>query len=137
MKALAILGSTVAGVLLLISSDDASHLPSPAQPNKGGAPPQIIHRSPAIGGAVRTPVVTPPVVVRTPTPLVVHRTPTIVAAPRSAVIVQQPIRPVVKENVNVFVNKNINKFVGPTGKGPPARVVERPKIEIGGKGAIH
>jgi hypothetical protein len=139
MKALAILGTTVAGVLLLVSADDASNLPSPAQPKKGGGSPPIIHHSPAIGGAVHTPVVHPPVVAKPPVvhPPVVTRTPTIVTPPRKAVVVQQPIKPVVKENVNVFVNKNVNKFVGPTGKGPTNVVVQRPKIEIGGKGGTH
>jgi hypothetical protein len=147
MKVLAILGTTVAGVLLLVAADDASTLSSTAQPKKGApTPPPIIHRSPAIGGGVRAPVVQPPVVrapvvqppvVKAPVvqPHVVQRAPAIVTAPRNPVIVQQPIKPIVKENVNTFVNKNVTKFVGPTGPSP--RVVERPKIEIGGKGAEH
>jgi hypothetical protein len=134
MKKMAILATAVAGMLVLVSSDEASLAPERVQPHKGPAP--IVHRSPAIGGGVPRPVeVRPPPVVVHPPPVVVHapavvnRAPAIVAPPRPPVHVDVPVKPVVKQPVNAFVNNNINKFAGPEEKHPVTKeVVVRPKV---------
>jgi hypothetical protein len=150
MKALTILGSTTLVVLLLASVDEASPSPSGTQAKKekeqtkkekGQSAPTIVHRSPAISGGAKQPVVQQPVVhqpvAKTPTPPVIQRTPAIVTTKTPAHI-EAPRTPVVKtpakENASAFVDRNINKFVGPTGKVPQHVVVQHPKIDVGGKG---
>jgi hypothetical protein len=131
MKMIALLGAAAGGLLLLVSPDEASLT---HQKEKKGAP-AIVHRTPAIGGAVVHPVIVKPPPAKVIRPVVINKTPVIVA-PKIPVKIVEPIKPIVKEPVGVFVNKNVGKFVGPAEKVPvgPA-VVHRPVILD--KPAVH